>query len=313
MAEAIAVENLTRTFGAITAVDDITFSVEAGEVFGVLGPNGAGKTTLIRLMNGILTPTAGSARLFGKDAAAEGAQVRGMCGVLTETPSHYERLTARRNLAFYATVYGIPEGEVRERIERSLQAFGLQDRGDDRVGGFSTGMKQRLALARALIHEPPLLFLDEPTSGLDPEAARQVDAMIAELARSEGRTVFLSTHNLHEAEALCDRVALLNRGRILAVGTIRELTQRIWQVQPLDIELLSPPPPAVAEALAGIDGVTVLSRGDTAISLQVDRRETIPEVVASIVRNGGAILQAKSREYSLEEIYFEIQQRGRSG
>src|SRR5512137_1847706 len=241
----IKVENIERTFGSTTAIDGISFSVEEGEVFGVLGPNGSGKTTLVRLLNGVLAPTSGKAFLFGKDVTIDGAYVRARTGVLTETPSLYERLSARKNLSFFSRFYGIPDAEIPQRIEKILSLLNLADRGDEAVGGFSKGMKQRLAIARALIHDPQVIFLDEPTSGLDPEVSRQVDGIIRELAADKGKTIFLCTHNLAEASSLCSRVAMINTGRILAMGTIRELMDRIWNAAPVELEFFSSPRPEV--------------------------------------------------------------------
>jgi len=310
MTIAIRTENLTKEFGTVTAVAGIDFSVEEGEVFGVLGPNGAGKTTLVRLLNGILSPTRGKAWIYGKDATVNGPEVRQYTGVLTESPSHYERLTARQNLHFYATMSGVPEVELPTRVSRMLSLFGLENRGDDLVGGFSKGMKQRLALARALIHEPRVLFLDEPTAGLDPEAARQVDDLIAELATEEGRTVFLCTHNLHEGQLLCDRVAMLNRGKLLAMGTIRELTDRIWRSMSVDVEFLHQAPSGLADDMKGLDGIVIESLQSSHLSLKVQRSDCIPVAVRAIVNAGGEILRVSPREYTLEEIYFAIQKGG---
>jgi ABC-2 type transport system ATP-binding protein len=227
--------------------------------------------------------------------------------VLTESPSHYERLTARQNLAFYATMSGVPEEGLEDTVEKMLALFGLDKRADDLVGGFSKGMKQRLALARALVHEPEILFLDEPTAGLDPEAARQVDDLIAEFSREEGRTVFLCTHNLHEAQMLCDRVAMLNQGKLLALGTIQELTSRVWQVRLVDVDLLAPLSPGAMERLKRLDGVVFESLTPLHLGLRVRQRDLIPRAVREIVQAGGEIVRVSPREYSLEEVYFAIQ------
>jgi ABC-2 type transport system ATP-binding protein len=310
MTSAILTENLTRTFGTIRAVQDIGFEVKEGEVFGVLGPNGAGKTTLVRLLNGILFPTAGRCWIYGHDPVSKGPTVRRMTGVLTESPSHYERLTARQNLEFYATMAGVDEPELPARIDEMLTLFGLSGRGDDLVGGFSKGMKQRLALARAIIHRPRILFLDEPTAGLDPEAAHQVDDLITKLSREEGRTVFLCTHNLHEAEALCDRVAMLNQGRLLAVGSIRELSGKIWQGMEVDLEFLAPLPPAPRERVLSLEGVAIVAETPDTMTVKVQNRSLVAAVVQVIVEEGGAIVRVNPREYNLEELYFAIQKGG---
>jgi ABC-2 type transport system ATP-binding protein len=194
MTNIIEVNQLERAFGPNRAVDGMTFHVEPGEVFGLLGPNGAGKTTTVRLLNGILPPSGGSARVFGLDPATDGQRVRQQTGVLTETPALYERLSAYENLEFFGTLAGIPAETLKERVMEILSFFDLQDRATDKVETYSKGMKQRLALARSLIHKPPLLFLDEPTSGLDPEAAQHVNGLIADLSHQNGQTILLATH-----------------------------------------------------------------------------------------------------------------------
>src|SRR5512138_1743622 len=226
---------LSRRFGEIQAVDQLSLEVQAGEIFGFLGHNGAGKTTTVRLLNGVLEPTSGQARVLGLDPQTEGPAVRAQTGVLTETPSLDERLTARDNLSIYADLYNVPRPEVSGRVNSLLSEFELADRADEKVGGYSKGMKQRLALARALIHRPNVLFLDEPTTALDPVAARHVHTLVETLARREGCTVFLCTHNLVEAQKLCDRVAVMEHGRLMAVGTPSDLTRQY--VKRLDVDL----------------------------------------------------------------------------
>src|SRR5687768_1306323 len=222
----IQISSLTRRFGETNAVDHLTLEVHAGEIFGFLGHNGAGKTTTVRLLNGVLEPTSGQAKVLGLDAQAKGPAVRARTGVLTETPSLDERLTARDNLSFYADLYNLPGAEVPERVDSLLTEFELAQRADEKVGGYSKGMKQRLALARALLHKPEVLFLDEPTAALDPVAARHVNTLVETLARREGCTVFLCTHNLVEAQRLCDRVAVMQHGNLVALGTPSELTRQ---------------------------------------------------------------------------------------
>jgi ABC-2 type transport system ATP-binding protein len=306
----IQLQNLSRSFGNNCAIDNISFSVEEGEVFGLLGPNGSGKTTLVRLLNGVLAPTSGKAMLFGRDVTTDGAYVRARTGVLTETPSLYERFTAKKNLSFFGRFYGIPEVELPGRVMKILALLNLADRADEPVGGFSKGMKQRLAIARALIHDPQVIFLDEPISGLDPESSRQVDGIIRELASDKGKTIFLCTHNLNEAQHLCSRVAMINKGKILALGSIHELNDRLWKALPVEMEFLSAPPEAVIRAIRETEGVTVESFREQTLIVRVARKPLISSVIQAAVRNGGEIFRVTPRDYSLEEIYFAVQEQG---
>jgi ABC-2 type transport system ATP-binding protein len=305
----IEVYDLQRTFGEQKAVDGITFRVEPGEVFGLLGPNGAGKTTTVRLLNGILPPSAGSARVFGLDPVKDGASIRQRTGVLTETPALYERLSARENLEFFATLQNLPRPELDRRVDEMLAFFELSARAGDKVETYSKGMKQRLALVRALVHQPPLLFLDEPTSGLDPEAAQQVDDLIADLGRTDGQTVILATHNLLEAQRLCDRVVIMNHGRILAMGSLKDLAHKLWPVTWVDIMFHVKPEKDPAEPLTAQSGVLQVqwNTKQEMLSVQVENDGAIPEVVRHLVEQGSSILRVNPRAYTLEDIYFTLQ------
>jgi len=220
MVESIAIrtEGLTRKFGKTRAVDGLTLSVHRGEIFGFLGPNGAGKTTTIKMLTGQLRPTSGRAWVAGCDVVVERQALKPRIGVVFDSQNLYMRATARENLSFYARLYGAP----RARVDDVLALVGLQDRARERVSAYSNGMAQRLVIARALLHQPEILFLDEPTRGLDPHVARQIRALAARLAR-EGTTVFLTTHDMEEADQLCDRVAMIDLGRIAALDTPERL------------------------------------------------------------------------------------------
>ena len=303
----IETNKLQRLFGEHTAVDELTFHVKQGEVFGLLGPNGAGKTTTVRLLNGILPPSSGTAQVFGFNPASQGEAIRRKTGVLTETPALYERLSARENLEFFGTLQEIPNSELDHRVDEMLGFFDLSPRAKDKVETFSKGMKQRLALARALIHKPPLLFLDEPTSSLDPEAAQQVNDLIASLASQNGQTVVLATHNLTEAQRLCDRVAIMNKGKILALGSLNELSKKLWPVTWVDIRFLTPPLNNVSDKLKGHNGVIQVSVENETLSVQVENEEVIPNVVRHLVEHGETILKVNPRNYTLEDIYFALQ------
>jgi ABC-2 type transport system ATP-binding protein len=215
---AIEVQNLRRDYSGLRALDGISFCVERGEIFGFLGPNGAGKTTTIKILTGQLRPTAGKARVMGFDVVEERQQLKPQIGVVFETQNIYERLSGRDNLAFFAHLYGVNSG----RVDEVLVQVGLENRAKERMKKYSNGMKQRLLIARALLHKPKVLFLDEPTRGLDPKVAREIRAFVAGLAR-QGVTVFLTTHYMEEADQLCDRVAILDQGRIVAMDAPERL------------------------------------------------------------------------------------------
>lgn len=312
MSSVIQTEHLTRRFGDLTALDQISLTVEQGEVFGLLGPNGAGKTTLVRLLNGMLAISGGSARVLGYDPASQGDQLRRHTGVLTETPSLYEQLSARENLIFFGTLYGVPEGDLSRRVDEVLDLFGLRERTANKAGEFSKGMKQRLALARTLVHEPELLFFDEPTAALDPEASRQVTDLIASLSRERGRTIFLCTHNLDEAQRLCDRVAVINRGKLLAVGTPAQLARDRFQGTWVEIALRTAPDGGLVAALQAMPEVIQVSLDDQKLAVQINHDDVIPAVVAQVVELGGQIMRVNPREHSLEEIYFKVQEEAKA-
>jgi len=216
---AIQTRDLTRAFGEVRAVDGISFEVPAGSVFGFLGPNGSGKTTTIRLLLGLLQPTSGSASVLGFDTQTQADEIRLNCGALLEHSGLYERMSAEDNLEFYGRVWRIPAVERKERIKNLLESLELWERRKDNVVQWSRGMKQKLAVARVLLHRPKLIFLDEPTAGLDPVAASALRDDLAGLARKQGVTVFLTTHNLTEAEKLCEQVAVIREGKLLTVGS----------------------------------------------------------------------------------------------
>jgi ABC-2 type transport system ATP-binding protein len=305
----VEVKNLQRTFGQHKALDGLTFHVKQGEVFGLLGPNGVGKTTTVRVLNGILPASAGSARVFDLDPSIHGEAVRRNTGVLTESPALYERLSARENLEFFGTLHDIPSSDLNVRVHEMLDFFGLAARGKDKVETYSKGMKQRLALGRALIHKPPLLFLDEPTSGLDPESAQQVDDLIAHLGNTAEQTVILATHNLLEAQRLCDRVAIMNKGRILALGTLQELAQKLWPVTWVDILFHVKQSATLAVNIKTQPGViqALSDKTQNTLSVQVETNEVIPALVRYLVEQGESILKVNPRNYTLEDIYFALQ------
>jgi ABC-2 type transport system ATP-binding protein len=302
----IAVDGLTRRFGDVVAVDGLTLEIHPGEVFGFLGHNGAGKTTTVRLLNGLLAPDDGTTRVLDLEPLNDGPALRRHTGVLTETPSLDERLTGRENLEIYADLYGVPHTEVASRIESLLEGFELAHRADEKAGTYSKGMKQRLALARALLHEPDILFLDEPTSGLDPVGARRVHELIARLSREQQRTVLLCTHNLAEAQKLCGRVAVLEQGRLVALGTPAELARRLGRSQRLEIDVEPEHVPASLEVIDARFGISDPAVENGTITVIGAERETIPDLVASLVGAGVRIYGITPQEPSLEDVYFAL-------
>ncbi|MFP5501874.1 MAG: ABC transporter ATP-binding protein [Candidatus Sericytochromatia bacterium] len=307
MQSMIEASGLVRSFGAQRALDGVSLAVGAGEVFGVLGPNGAGKTTTVRVLNGLLAPEAGTARVAGFDPMREGDAVRRQTGVLTETPALYESLSGRDNLRFFGAMHRMEGARLESRIEASLAEVGLTDRAGDKAGGYSKGMKQRLALARALLHEPPVLFLDEPTSGLDPESSEAVNQLIRGLGQA-GRTVFMCTHLLNEAERICHRFALFAQGRVLATGTKAELERLVGARPTVRLRFDGAPPPL--PALAGASAPLVEGR---TLTLTVEEEAVIPGVVAAAVEAGGRILAVEPLAPTLEALYFALIRDGREG
>ena len=306
----IQISSLTRRFGEKNAVDQLTLDVQPGEIFGFLGHNGAGKTTTVRLLNGVLEPTSGDARVLGLNPQTQGPALRARTGVLTETPSLDERLTARDNLTIYADLYNVPRAEVAGRVSALLSEFELSDRADEKVGGYSKGMKQRLALARALLHKPAVLFLDEPTSGLDPVAARHVNSLVENLARREGCTVFLCTHNLVEAQKLCDRVAVMEHGQLVASGTPFDLTRQYVKRLEVDLEVDPAQMAAILPILRAqpklVSAIIASTQEKDVLTLTLSGRDAIPDLLAILVQEGIRVYRLAPREANLEEVYFAI-------
>ena len=305
----IEVKGLTRSFGSLTAADHLSFEVEEGEVFGLLGPNGAGKTTTVRMLACLISPSEGSARVGGYDIAQDSLKVREIVGILTENPSLYERLTAYENMDFFAEAYGLSDvHERRNRIRKLLEFFELWDRRNDKAATFSKGMKQKLAVARALVHKPPVLFLDEPTSGLDPESSKEVRDLMERLSRREKHTILLCTHRLEDAERLCSRVMIINRGKSVVVGTPDELRDRIAG-QPILQVALKKLNQKIVDSVREVNHVLKVDANDTASRLMVtldDAESATPEVVRSIVHAGGMILSVNTLRPSLEEAYLKL-------
>lgn len=303
----ISVASIVRTFGEKRAIDDVSFQVHPGEVFGILGHNGAGKTTLVRLINGLLTSQSGQVLTFGMDPTRDGASVRARTGVLTEYPALDDFLTPEENLHVYSTIHGTEPALAQTRSRELLERLDLSEHLGLPARDLSAGLKQRLALARALIHDPELLLLDEPTSNLDPISARQVRDMVQGLSREHGRTVLLSTHNLEEAERLCDRVGILRNGRLLAIGTLAELGSSLGHGSVL-LTVSENTIESATSALAGL-GVThppVTIHGSTAQILAQLRTLDTPGVIERLIHAGVRISSVVPQAPTLEDIYIAL-------
>jgi ABC-2 type transport system ATP-binding protein len=301
---ALTASHLGRRFGDRWAVRDIELTVRRGEVLGLLGPNGAGKTTTVRLLTALIKPSEGTASVDGFDVREQPDDVRARVGILTETPGLYDKLSATANLDFYGRLYRLDAGVRAERIERYLRLFDLWDRRDDVAGTFSKGMKQKLAITRALLHDPSVVFLDEPTAALDPEAAFIVRESIETLRRA-GRTIVLATHNLDEADRLCDRIAFV-RGGLLRVDSPAALRGSIG-ARGLSIRLGLPATDDQLGAVRAIDGVTAATSRDGLLRVGAADPESIaPDVVRALVAAGGDIVEVRPERTSLERIYFDV-------
>lgn len=297
----IETEDLTKQFKEILAVENLTLEISEGEVFGFLGPNGAGKTTTVRMLTSLIGPTRGRARVNGYAVGQEDMQIRRTVGVLTETPGLYDNLSAKRNLEIYASLYEVKD--IEGQVEKYLRMLGLWDRREDEAGTFSKGMKQKLAIARALLHEPRTLFLDEPTAGLDPEAARLVRDFIIDI-KKQGRTIFLCTHNLDEADRLCDRVGVF-KTRLIVLDTPQRLRSDLFG-RKVVFHLR-----AAAENYAGrlralpfIKDTQVL---DNKLVVTLDNpEERNPVIIRELVEAGADIQFVGELRHSLEDVYLQL-------
>ena len=305
----IEVEKLTKKFGSYVAVNHLNFSVDEGEVFGLLGPNGAGKTTTIRMLAGLISCSEGSAKVKGYVINSDSLKVRETVGILTENPSLYEKLTAYENMDFFAQAYGLTEPTKKnQRIKEMLEFFGLWERRNDKVGTFSKGMKQKLAIARALVHKPSVIFLDEPTSGLDPESSKEVRDLIAQLSHQEKSTILLCTHHLEDAEKLCRRVMIINKGRSVIVGTPDGLRNKISGTPTVEVSLETVNSKLV-EAVKNVSEVKQVTIDEESCKLTATMQNIqlgTPKIVKSLVEAGGLILGVKVVRPSLEEAYLKL-------
>lgn len=304
---AVQVEDLTRRFGEFTAVDGVSFEVGKGEVFGLLGPNGAGKSTLIRMLTTLLHPTKGSATVCGYDILKESDKVRQHIGLVAEKLILYERLTAEENLRLFGRLNHMPKETINERIEDLLNLLHMGDWRNHLTGTFSSGMKQRINIARALLHSPEVLFLDEPTLGLDPQTTRSLHELISELSK-KGMTIFLTTHIMPEAEALSDRIAIIDHGKIIATGTPAELKKSLIKedARILDIGITSRSD-GLVQQLSSIEGVTSVNCDEAnRLKIHASGDGVIFSIIETIKRQEVQIKEINTLEPTLEDVFLEL-------
>ncbi|MBC8389368.1 MAG: ABC transporter ATP-binding protein [Actinobacteria bacterium] len=299
----IKVENLTKIFGDVTALDNISFQIKESEIFGFLGPNGAGKTTTIRILSTLISPTSGKFTINGKDPKEDSSHIRSIIGLLTETPGMYEKISAYDNLKYFSNFYDISEKKRKNNIEKYLKMFDLWKRKDALVATYSKGMKQKLALSRALIHEPKILFLDEPTAALDPESAHMVRNFIESL-KKEKTTVFLCTHNLEEASNLSDRVCIIKK-KIIKIASLTELqTNKKYK----NVEIVfKDDSKKFIDIIKPIKEIISISAEQNKINLSLEKPQiTNPIIIKKLIENGVEILYFNEITESLEEIYLDL-------
>ncbi|MDP9246062.1 MAG: ABC transporter ATP-binding protein [Chloroflexota bacterium] len=304
MGVVLRTERLTKRFDRLVAVQDLDLEVREGEVFGFLGPNGAGKTTTLRLLCALIAPTSGTAEVAGFRLGSQDDHIRASVGILTEQPGLYERQSAEDNLLFFAALFGLRPAVARAQTERYLRLMGLWERRAEAVATFSRGMKQKMAIARAAIHEPRIIFLDEPTTGLDPDAARTVREFIAKI-RGEGRTVFLCTHNLDEADRLCDRIAFFRRS-VIRIDTPAHLRAELYG-HATEFRIVPSPRADLLATVQTIEGVqdAHLENGSIVVS-SGDPLLVNPLIVRALVGAGAEVAYVSERKVSLEDVYLRV-------
>lgn len=298
----IQTEKLTKYFKEVHAVDNVTLQVKRGEVLALLGPNGAGKTTTVRMLTTVLRPSSGTANVAGYDVILNPGEVRASVGVLTEDHGLYDRMLMEEYLDFFGQIYDMSPAEREGRIDFLLGKFGLLDARSRRIGKFSKGMRQKLSLARSLLHSPPVLLLDEPTSAMDPASARLVRDAIKTL-RSEDRSIIVCTHNLAEAEELADKIAIIRSGRIIANGTSAELKEQLLGPGEYRVQLAQP---LDGKELPLLEGVEITSRGSRWFNFRVDSaQETNPRILQLLISEGFQVVKLEEVQRSLESVYLQ--------
>jgi ABC-2 type transport system ATP-binding protein len=301
-APAIEMIHLVKRFGKFTALDDLSLTVAEGEIFGLLGPNGSGKTTTVNLISGLTTPTGGQVRVMGYDLRTHTRQVRQLLGSVPQETALYDELSAWTNLEFHADLFGYPAKDKKARIEKMLDLVQLSERKDSRVGTFSGGMKRRLALARALLHDPSLIYLDEPTLGVDVQSRRAIWDYILDLGR-QGKTVLITTNYLEEAQALCERIAIIDRGRLVALDTPDHLRQ-IYGGSVVEIETSMPS--HQAEAIRALPGITGVEQTGTHLKITLLSGDQLVPQIINLVAQEGEILKFEVRVPDLDDVFLRL-------
>ncbi|WEU40465.1 MAG: ABC transporter ATP-binding protein [Candidatus Odinarchaeum yellowstonii] len=302
----VILEKLTKIFNGKIAVDQNSYEIEEGAIFGLLGPNGAGKTTTIRLLAGVLKPSSGDAEIYGFRLSRDVNAIRSIVGVLPENRALYDRLTAQENLEFYGRLYGLKPPALNERVENLLSFLGLQDVKDTFVGKFSMGMRQKVALARSLIHQPKLLLLDEPTSNLDPVMSAKLKEYIKELSEKLGTTILISSHHLAEIESICSKIAIINNGRVISVGEITDLKKKIWGYREFEVQLLEFNPD-FKRIIENVKDIIDVRYSDNKIFYRCVEAERVnPSLIKALVQADAKILSIKESERTLEDLYMKL-------
>ena len=305
MTAIVEARNLQKSYGKLQAVEDVSFSIEEGEIFGLLGPNGAGKTTTIRMLSGLTLPDGGQAAVDGCDVIQDPVEAKMRLGVVPESSNLYMELSATENLIYMAQLYGMPRAERRQRAEDLLRQFGLYERRNGRFQGFSRGMKRRLTIAAALVHRPRIVFLDEPTAALDIMSARGLRKLIRELKKS-GVTVLLTTHLIPEAEELCDRIAIIVKGKILLIDTVSGMRQQVKETEVLDISI-SPFSESVLDQIKEIGGIEKAAKIDSHLRLYGnDILKQLPAIVEFLANGHIDVLSIQSMNPSLEDAFVNL-------
>lgn len=305
---AIELHELTKRFGDLVALDRLSLTVPAGEIFGLLGPNGSGKTTTINLVSGLSRPTSGSAHVLGHDVVADPRSVRRQLGVIPQETALYEDLSAEANLRFHADLFDVPKRELATRLDRLFGLVGLTDRRRDRVSTYSGGMKRRLALARALLHDPELLYLDEPTLGVDVQSRRAIWDYCLDL-KKRGKTLLVTTNYLEEANELCDRIAILDQGRVIALDTPSAL-KRTYGDTVLELEMRTAPSEGLIERVRRVEGVGAIERDERVLTARISGRPEAMGDVVTLVARESPIVRIAQRQPGLDDVFLQLTGRG---